>query len=233
MNKIELFFIITLVFFYACNKDQISTTRYTGPKVTEAHGYVVPKDSTTEPTVILVDEKKLKKIPVGKPKVASISTNIHPAGKPKSVVAGKPRVCTPGQDTFLLPKIVLAIDSPFMAGTPEVVIAKDAYYKDQSMYNFGSFTKQHGLKHNFTRDLIEDRKGNLWFTMGGNGVSKFDGKRFTFYGENKGLVSNNIYSIFEDRADNIWFGSDVGLSKYDGIRFTNQEIFGLELMAEE
>ena len=49
-----------------------------GPKVVEAHGYVMPADSFSAPKVIPVDESKLKRIPAGRPKVVATNTNIHP-----------------------------------------------------------------------------------------------------------------------------------------------------------
>jgi hypothetical protein len=42
-----------------------------------------------EPKVILVDESKLKKVPVGTPRVVPTNTNVHAAGKPKVVVGEK------------------------------------------------------------------------------------------------------------------------------------------------
>ena len=58
--------------------------------------------------------------PAGQPRVIPTTTNIHPAVTPKVVIAGVPQIYTPGQDSLLLPKTVPAIDSPFIAGIPEV-----------------------------------------------------------------------------------------------------------------
>ena len=110
----------------------------------ESPGYVVPKDSMAEPKVIPVGKPTV--VRAGKPKVVLTNTNVHPAGIPKVVIAGIPKVCTPGQDSFSLPKTVPAIDSPFIAGIPEVVIAKEAYTKEQNPQNFSSFGKLQGLK---------------------------------------------------------------------------------------
>jgi len=216
------FLIATILFFFACTQQQDQTRPHAfGPKVEEAKGYVVPKDSMAEPRVIPVDESKLKKIPVGKPKVVLTNTNIHPAGKPKIVLAGIPRVVTPGQDTFSLPKTVPAIDSSFVAGIPEVVIAKDAYTKDQNPQNFSSFGKLQGLKHGSIYCLLEDKSGNLWFGTGG-GVSRFDGKSFTHFTDKEGLSNNVVWSMLEDKSGNLWFGTrGGGVSRYDGKSFTH------------
>jgi ligand-binding sensor domain-containing protein len=175
-----------------------------------------------EPKVIIVDESKLKKIPVGNPKVVPTNTNIHLAGKPKIVNAGTPRVCTPGQDTFLIPKTVPAIDSSFAAGIPEVVIAKDAYVNEENPEGLSSFSKLQGLKRSVIACMLQDKSGNLWFGTNGGGVSKYDGKSFTHFTEKEGLSNNTVSSILEDKSGNLWFGTyGGGVSKYDGKSFTH------------
>ena len=104
---------------------------------------------------------------------------MHPAGVPRVVVAGVPKVCTPGQDSFSLPKTVPAIDSPFTAGIPEVVTAGEASTKDHNPQNFSSFGKLQGLKGINIWDMVQDKNGNLWITTISEGVSKYDGKSFT------------------------------------------------------
>jgi len=173
-----------------------------------------------EPKVIPAGKPRV--VRAGKPKVILTNTNVHPAGIPKVVIAGVPKVCTPGQDSFSLPKIVPAIDSPFLAGIPEVVIAQNASTKDQNPQNFSSFGKLQGLKHNYISCLYEDKIGNLWFGTLGGGVSKYDGKSFTHFTEKEGLSQNDVYSILEDKSGNLWFGTfSGGVSKYDGKSFTH------------
>lgn len=80
-------------------------------------------------------------------------------------------------------------------------------------------------------EIIEDRRGNIWFTRDGYGACKYDGSSFTHFTKKDGLPSNNVQAILEDREGNIWFGSRVaekdspdaagrtgagGLSRYDG-----------------
>ena len=70
--------------------------------------------------------------------------------------------------------------------------------------------------------VAEDSKGNLWFGTRSNGVIKYDGKIWSNYTENIGLVNNNyIQAIEEDRFGNIWFGTAYGMSKYNGSEFLN------------
>ena len=222
MRKIlHLIFIFSNLLFFSCSQQKEQERPNTfAPKVVEANGYVVPKDSMGVALVIPVDESKLTKIAVGNPLVVPTNTNVHPAGIPKIVIAGIPRVIVPGQDTFLLPKIVPAIDSPFVAGIPEVVIAKDAYVKDQNPEGFSSFSKLQGLKHDVIRCMLQDKIGNLWIGTAG-GVSKYDGKSFTHFTEKEGLSNNTVWSILEDKGGNLWFGTEGGgVSKYDGKSFT-------------
>jgi ligand-binding sensor domain-containing protein/serine phosphatase RsbU (regulator of sigma subunit) len=214
--------LFSLVIIWACNSKKKNQTQSSGPKVVEAMGYVVPKDSMAAPKVIMVDESKLKKVPVGKPKFVDTNTNVHVAGVPQFIKAGTPRVCTPGQDTFLLPKVLPALDSSFVAGIPEVVITKDPRINDNNPQSFAAYSKLQGLKHEKIACILEDRSGNLWFGTGGGGVCKYDGQHFTHFTDKEGLSNNFVRSILEDKSGNIWFGTyGGGVTKYDGLRFTH------------
>ncbi len=221
MKTQRSFLAVSLLIIFSCkqNQEQIRPLSF-APKVVEARGYVVPKDSMAEPKVIPAGKPRV--VRAGKPKVVLTNTNVHLAGIPKVVIAGIPKVCTPGQDGYSMPKVVPAIDSPFLAGIPEVVIAKEAYTKGQNPHNFSSFGKLQGLKQNHIFCLLEDKSGNLWFGTLGGGVSKYDGKSFTHFTEKEGLSDNSVWCILEDKSGNLWFGTAAGgASKYDGKRFTH------------
>jgi ligand-binding sensor domain-containing protein len=70
-------------------------------------------------------------------------------------------------------------------------------------------------------DVLEDRRGNLWFSTPGSGVYYYDGKAFQNFTTQDGLVDNFVMPIYEDKACNIWFGTDGGVSRYDGKSFRN------------
>ncbi len=216
MKKVlPLFFI----FLLACNQQNKKiNTRII--KVVAAQGYAIPKDSIETPKIVYVDQSKLIKIPAGKPSVVTTNSNIHMVGAPKIILADNPRVCTPGQDTFLLPKKVKAIGKIILSGIPEITIAKDMAIKDQNSQNFSTYSKLQGLKQSTVMSILEDNSGNLWFGTYG-GVVKFNGKFFTTFTDKEGLVNNNLRSILEDKNGNLWFGTHGGLSKYDGKTFTN------------
>jgi ligand-binding sensor domain-containing protein/signal transduction histidine kinase len=220
MNKLIHTILVVLIFFSCVRQQGNNIPLAFNPVVVEAFGKLVPIDSMESP----------KTIPTGKPKVIRAGTptvvftikNEYPAGKPTIVVAGILRSITPGEDTFLLPKQVRAIENPFLSKIPEVVIAKDAYFKDQNPQNFSTFNKQQGLKYSSVHCQMQDKNGNLWFGTYGGGASKYDGKSFTHFTEKEGLSNNRVWSIIEDKNGNIWFGTDDGgVSKYDGKSFTN------------
>jgi ligand-binding sensor domain-containing protein len=64
-------------------------------------------------------------------------------------------------------------------------------------------------------DVLEDRKGNLWFASKDSGVYCDNGKSFQHFTIKDGLASNLALHIYEDKAGNIWFGA----SRYDGKSF--------------
>ena len=69
-------------------------------------------------------------------------------------------------------------------------------------------------------DVLEDRRGNLWFASTDSSVYYYNGKSFQHFTTKEGLASNMVMSIYEDKAGNIWFGGG-GLSRYDGTSFQN------------
>lgn len=56
------------------------------------------------------------------------------------------------------------------------------------------------------------------------GLKKINGKfvkSFTNYNTTQGLVNNTIRSAMLDKTGNLWFGTNTGVSRYDGKSFTN------------
>lgn len=222
-------FVIILFFsflLFACgNRQNENVARRIPIEVVDAKGYVVPKDSLAQPATIPLDESKLKKIMVGKPLAVPTGSHTQVLGDPIPSAMQAPQICRPGADKFSLPVVKAGVDSPKVAGTPEVVIAKDAYIKDRNPKNFSIFGKLQGLKHSTIRCMLQDRNGNLWFGSDGGGVSMYDGRSFTHFTEAEGLASNFVWSILEDKSGNLWFGTwGGGVSKYDGQFFTNYSV---------
>ncbi|MBK7602572.1 MAG: hypothetical protein IPI15_03125 [Saprospiraceae bacterium] len=63
---------------------------------------------------------------------------------------------------------------------------------------------------------LEDKKGNIWFGTGTEGVFLYEDKVFTQFTIKDGLSSNVVRAILEDRDGNIWFGTNKGVCYYDG-----------------
>jgi signal transduction histidine kinase/ligand-binding sensor domain-containing protein len=118
-------------------------------------------------------------------------------------------------DTKLLPAfetrkedlVNLTENSSFDKGT-----GGKPYYK--------TYTTDDGLAMNTVSCATVDHQGNIWFGTWGQGISKFDGIRFTNYSYPNGLDAPLVTSILADRTGKIWIGGDgTGLWCYDGKQF--------------
>ncbi len=71
------------------------------------------------------------------------------------------------------------------------------------------------------RVIFQDKKGNMWFGTEGNGAFKYDGKKYTNYTKEQGLLGQFIRTINQDNSGNIWFGTNEGIFSYNGLFFVN------------
>ena len=86
-----------------------------------------------------------------------------------------------------------------------------------------TFDVADGLPSNTVFDVLQDRRGDLWFGTEG-GVSRYDGETFTTYTIADGLAHDWVHTLLEDRHGDLWFGtgpwdgSGVGgaASRFDG-----------------
>jgi ligand-binding sensor domain-containing protein len=69
-----------------------------------------------------------------------------------------------------------------------------------------------------------DKDGNLWFSISGEGAYRYDGKTFTNFTTKDGLCNNNVGAIIQDSAGNILLGTNSGICKYDGNKFTKYPV---------
>ena len=70
---------------------------------------------------------------------------------------------------------------------------------------------------NYVFDLIVAQDSSLWLATWGGGVSHFDGnKSFTNYTVKDGLAGNIVYCVEQDKKGGLWFGTNGGLSYFDG-----------------
>ena len=95
--------------------------------------------------------------------------------------------------------------------------------KENSIYKFDgstwkSFNENNGFTGKRFSSVLEDSKGNYWFSTA-NGIAKYDGKNWSYFNKDTGLPSNRISSIIEDNKGNIWFGTFRGVVKYSSEKF--------------
>lgn len=64
-----------------------------------------------------------------------------------------------------------------------------------------------------------DKDGNLWFSIRGEGVYRYDGISFTNFTIKDGLCNNNVVAIIQDKSGNILLGTNRGICVYDGKTF--------------
>jgi ligand-binding sensor domain-containing protein/serine phosphatase RsbU (regulator of sigma subunit) len=88
-------------------------------------------------------------------------------------------------------------------------------------FKMENYTTDNGLALDAIKFSILDKMGNLWFSTGGGGVSRYDGKSFTNFTVSQGLADNNVFCIAEDKTGDLWFGTLEGASRYDGKSFIN------------
>ncbi|MGZ6539791.1 MAG: two-component regulator propeller domain-containing protein, partial [Bacteroidia bacterium] len=97
-------------------------------------------------------------------------------------------------------------------------------YDNQSDGIFKKITSSNGLSSNIVYAISQDKKGDYWFAMK-NGISKYDGTKFTNYDKIPVVGNKTFFSITCDHFGNLWFGSIHGdVIKYDGKHFEQLEI---------
>ena len=73
-----------------------------------------------------------------------------------------------------------------------------------------NFTNEHGLIGFRITSMLEDQSGDIWLATFNNGVSRFDGNKFTQYTKEEGLNFNAALCLEEDTYGNIWVGTKGG-----------------------
>jgi ligand-binding sensor domain-containing protein len=89
-------------------------------------------------------------------------------------------------------------------------------------------TKKDGLPGDMVKVAYEDREGNLWLGMSGDGLVRIRSKRLETYSTRDGLSSDDAIAILEDRAGRIWLGTfEGGLNLFENGRWRPVEAPGL------
>jgi len=82
---------------------------------------------------------------------------------------------------------------------------------------FSHYTTQHGLSNNTVYSILEDNKGNYWFSTT-NGLSKLDPFTWTFknFYKSDGLLNNtfNLHASYKSSSGELFFGGNNGLISF-------------------
>src|SRR5438552_877291 len=87
-----------------------------------------------------------------------------------------------------------------------------------------TYTTADGLAHNLVFRVVRDSRGFLWFCTR-EGLSRFDGYRFTNYTTDQGLPHGDITDLVETRRHVYWVATVGGLYRFnpDSSRSSNHE----------
>jgi hypothetical protein len=95
----------------------------------------------------------------------------------------------------------LALLLGLLLAAPAIVLAERLPIK--------TYTVADGLAHNHVTRIYRDSRGFLWFATF-DGLSRFDGHRFTSYGREHGLPHADVSDILEDRQRGYWLATYGG-----------------------
>ncbi len=73
-------------------------------------------------------------------------------------------------------------------------------------------------KNGFSYGFV-DREGTIWFSSNGGGIYQYDENTVKHFTVDNGLSSNQVFSIASDLNDHLWFGTQNGLTKFNGKHF--------------
>jgi ligand-binding sensor domain-containing protein/serine phosphatase RsbU (regulator of sigma subunit) len=120
-----------------------------------------------------------------------------------------------GLKNSLVWSVIQAKNGKYWIGTEGglVEFTKDA---NSAKNTFVNRTGGKGATTNTTA-LLEDSKGNIWYTNYMNGVSRFNpsSNNTVNYTTKDGLCNNEVNGISSDKDGNIWFATNKGAGKFD------------------
>jgi ligand-binding sensor domain-containing protein/signal transduction histidine kinase len=76
-----------------------------------------------------------------------------------------------------------------------------------------TYTTADGLPRDHIDRIVQDSKGFLWFCTT-EGLSRFDGYKFTNYGTEQGLAGRRVNDFLETRGGTYWAATDKGLCRF-------------------
>jgi signal transduction histidine kinase/ligand-binding sensor domain-containing protein len=80
--------------------------------------------------------------------------------------------------------------------------------------SFKVYTTQEGLAHDRINNIVRDSRGFLWFCTS-EGLSRFDGARFTNFTTDQGLPHRNVNTFYETRNGTYLVGTSNGVAIFN------------------
>lgn len=77
-----------------------------------------------------------------------------------------------------------------------------------------NITGKEGLGDNYAGGMIQDKKGNYWFTMKG-GICRYDGKILTEFTTKDGVGGSEVWGVFMEKSGMIWITARGSTTRYD------------------
>ncbi len=77
-----------------------------------------------------------------------------------------------------------------------------------------TYTTADGLARDYILCIVQDSHGFLWFCTA-EGLSRFDGYRFTNYNTEHGLPANRVTAFVEGRGNVYWLATTDGVCRFD------------------
>jgi PAS domain S-box-containing protein len=96
----------------------------------------------------------------------------------------------------------------------------------QGLVRFRSFGSAEGLHNLVVRSIAQDASGYLWIATD-DGVSRYDGEKFTRFGLDQGMRSTVSLVVGVAPDGNVCVGTASGLVCWDGTRFSDAGTAGL------
>lgn len=87
---------------------------------------------------------------------------------------------------------------------------------------FKNISTKDGLPQSDVFDAVQDDIGYIWFATQGGGIAKYDGKEFSVYNLNNGLLSNFTNGLFIQN-DSLFIATNKGLSILYKEKFSNYD----------
>jgi len=115
---------------------------------------------------------------------------------------------------------------PIRFGPPFQVKGVDFYGYNPWRGHWSQYSGIDGLASMANQSIFHDSRGFLWIgstssSVGGNGVSRYDGQTFTLLDTDNGLADNSVSAITETEDGSLWFGTRAGLSRWQNGQMTS------------